>query len=206
MIRRCSLVAILLPAAIQLGCYERKSAPTPPTPTTPAPTTAPATQPVALSPASQPATQPAFSQLMIDGQMYTFPGAKIRVGKSGSHVIARLYSDDPKAALDDDYKGNHYDLQMRLDDITDPQLLYTSIWQFKAPSAEYSDSPYGIFLDGMRYQLQPLDASTRFLGTMAQVHIDLEGRFLLFDDADKTAAPKAVYVKGSLLAPVEYKD
>lgn len=206
MIRRRSPIAILLLAAIQFGCYERKSPATPPSPTNTAPTTAPATQPVALAPTSQPATQPAFSQISIDGQMYTFPGAKIRVVQSGSHVVARLYSDDPKAALDDDYKGNHYDLQMRLDDINDPHLLYTSAWQFKAISSEYSDSPYGIFLNGMRYQLQPQDVSARFLGTMTQVHIDLEGRFLVFDDSDKTAAPRAVYVKGSLLAPVEYKD
>jgi hypothetical protein len=206
MFRRCCLIAILIVAGMGLGCDQPKSATPSPSPATTAPATAPATQPVAQAPSTQPATQPAVSELMIDGQVYSFPGAKIRVGKSGSHVIARLYSDDPKAALDDDYKGNHYDVQMRLDDIADPQFLYTSAWQFKAPSAEYSDSPYGIFLDGMRYQLQPLDVSARFLGTMAQVHIDLEGQFLLFDDSDKTAAPKAVYVKGSLLAPVEYKD
>jgi hypothetical protein len=41
---------------------------------------------------------------------------------------------------------------------------------------------------------------------MMMVHIDLDGQFLVFDDADKTGAPRTVYVKGSLLAPIEYKD
>jgi hypothetical protein len=206
MIRRACIFSLLIVVGIQLGCDHPKStAPSAPaTPTTPA--TAPATQAAFEIPATQPATQPATSQIMIDGRMYNFPGAKLRVSKTTRHVLARLYSDDPKAALDDDYKGNHFDIQMRLEDIADPQLVYTSGWQFKAPSDEYSDSPYGIFLDGMHYQLQPLDASAQFLGTMLQVHVDLEGHFLLFDDTDKSAVPRAVYVKGSLLAPVEYKE
>jgi hypothetical protein len=205
MVRQSCLIAILLAAALHLGCDQPKPATPAPGPTT-MPTTAPSTQPVAEVPTSQPATQPAFSQLMIDGQMYNFPSAKLHVGKSGSHVVARLFTDDPKAALEDDYKGNHYDVQMRLDDIQAPEDVYMAAWQYKSQSAEYNNTPYGIFLDGMRYQLQPLDVSARFLGTMFQVHIDLEGQFLVFDDSDKTAAPKVVYVKGSLLAPVDYKD
>lgn len=206
MIRPRFLIAILLAAGIHLGCDQPKqTAPSSVAPTT-APATAPSTQSVSQGPATQPTTQQAVSELTIDGQMYSFPGAKIRVGTSGTHVLARLYTDDPKAALEDDYKGNHYDLQMRLDDIQSPQMIYMAVWQFKAHSSEYNDTPFGIFLDGMRYQLQPINVSARFLGTMLQVHIDLEGQFLVFDDSDKSAAPKTVYVKGSLLAPVEYKD
>lgn len=200
------LIAILLAAGILCGCDEKKQAMPSPVPTTTAPATAPATQPVALAPATQPASQPAISQLMIDGQMYNFPDAKVRVGTSGSRILARLYTDDPKAALEDDYKGNHYDIQMKLDDIQSPQQIYMAVWQYKAVSSEYNDTPFGIFLDGMRYQLQPINVSARFLGTMLQVHIDLEGQFLVFDDSDKSATPKTVFVKGSLLAPVEYKD
>lgn len=199
------LIAILLIAGIPLGCDHPKQA-TPSAPSTTAPTSAPATQPVAQLSTTEPATQPSVSQLLIDGQMYNFPGAKVRVGTSGSRILARLYTDDPKAALEDDYKGNHYDIQMKLDDIQSPQQIYMAVWQYKAASSEYNDTPFGIFLDGMRYQLQPINVSARFLGTMLQVHIDLEGQFLVFDDSDKSAAPKTVFVKGSLLAPVEFKD
>lgn len=206
MIRPGFWIAMLLAAAMPLGCDRNDSQSPPASPKTTVPMTAPATQPVSEAPATEPATQPAVSQLLIDGKMYTFPGAKLRVGSSGGQVVARLYSDDPKAALEDDYKGNHFDIQMKLDDIQSPQMIYMAVWQYKAASAEFTDTPFGIFLDGMHYQLQPLSATARFLGTMLQVHIDLDGQFLVFDDSDKSAAPKTVYVKGSLLAPVEYKD
>jgi hypothetical protein len=208
MLRQTWPIALVLAASFLVGCDSRDATVVKPNPA-PAPTTAPATiQPeqTTAAPTTAPATQPAVSELFIDGRMYKFPICKIRASKSGDHVIARLYTDDPKAALEDDYKGNRYDLQMHLDDITDPQQVYMSVWQFKAQSHEYVNSPYGIFLEGMRYQLQPLNATARFLGTMMMVHIDLEGQFLVFDDADKTGAPRTVYVKGSLLAPIEYKD
>lgn len=211
MLKHSWLVAIVFVLGLSVGCDSRSPAPKPTAPTT-APTTVPSTQPVSSTATTQPvaaapATQPAFSQITIDGRTYTFPEAKLRVGMSGGHVVARLYTNDPKAALEDDYKGNHYDLQLRLDDIPVPQQVYMASWQYQASSREYNDSPYGIFLEGMRYQLQPLNASARFLGTMLQVHIDLEGQFLVFDDADKSGAPpKVAYVKGSLLAGVEYKD
>lgn len=207
MIRHGALIAIVVATSLHLSCDRPKPVSTPSPPPATAPATLPTTEPVAQTPTTQPAaTQPAFSQLTIDGRPYTFPDARLRVGMAGSHVVARLYTNDPKAALDDDYKGNHYDVQMRLDDIQAPQQVYASVWQFKSQSQEFNNTPYGIFLDGMRFQLQPMDVTARFLGTMLQVQVSLDGQFLLFDDADKSATPKVVYVKGSLLAPVEYKD
>lgn len=197
-------ILFVLAGGMFIGCDSRDSG-TKPTPTV-APTTAPATQPTALAPATEPATQPATSQLTIDGQIYKFPVARLRVSKSGGQVVARLYSDDPKSALEDDYKGHHYDLVMKLDDISDPRQVYMAVWQFKAPSREQDETPYGIFLDGMKYQLQPLSATARFLGTMQMVQVSLDGQFLMFDNADKTGTPKIAYVNGSLLAPVDYQD
>jgi hypothetical protein len=201
------LFAIVLAAGWHLGCDS--GAPTPGKPaSSAAPTTAPATQPSAAADVRTvaPSTQPATSELLINGQVYKFPVAKLRAGKSADHVMARLYTDDPKAALDDDYKGNRYDIQMSLDKLREPQQVCMASWQYTAMSHEYVNAPYGIFLEGMRYQLQPLNASARFLGTMLMVQVDLEGQFLLFDNADKSAVPKTVFVKGMLLAPIEYKD
>jgi hypothetical protein len=208
MLRQNWPILLVIAAGLLVGCdnpetSRPKQNPAPAT----QPTTEPATtQPITAAPATQPATEPASSQLMIDGHAYKFAVAKLRVNKSGEHVVARLYTDDPKSALEDDYKGNNYDLLMRLDDIRNPQQVYMAVWQFKAPSREYVNAPYGIFLDGLKYQLQPLDVTARFLGTMFSVQVSLDGQFLMFDDADKSGAPKVVYVKGSLLAPVEYKD
>ncbi|HSU66913.1 MAG TPA: hypothetical protein VLJ39_08585 [Tepidisphaeraceae bacterium] len=205
MIRASWLSVVVIAGSLLVGCDTRETSPAKTTP--PPPTTAPATQPVALAPTTRPAsTEPATSQLTIDGQLYKFPVAKLRVTKSDGQVIARLYSDDPKSALEDDYKGNHYDMLMKLDDIQDPHMVYMANWQFKAHSHEQVDTPYGIFLYGMKYQLQPLDATARFLGDMLMVQVALDGQFLMFDDSDKTAGPKVVHVNGAVLATVEYKD
>jgi hypothetical protein len=202
------LIVIVLAGGLHIGCDSGTPSAVKPVPTT-APTTAPSTtQPSASAdaPTLAPATQPATSELMINGQLYKFPVAKLRAEKFADHAVARLYTDDPKAALDDDYKGNRYDLQMSFDNVHEPQQVCMASWQYKAASHEYVNAPYGIFLEGMRYQLQPLDASARFLGTMLMVQIDLEGQFLLFDNSDKSAVPKTVFVKGMLLAPIEYKN
>jgi hypothetical protein len=207
MIRQNWPLLVALTAGLIAGCDNPKASTFKPgSASTTQPTTVPSTQPVSVAPATQPAPEPATSQLTIDGKVYKFAPAKLLVNKTGNHVIARLYTDDPKSALEDDYKGNNYDLQMRLDDIHDPQQVYMSVWQYKAPSREYVNAPYGIFLDGLRYQLQPLDVTARFLGTMTMVQVSLDGPFLMFDDSDKSGAPKVVHVQGSLLAPVEYKD
>ena len=44
---------------------------------------------------------------MIDQQRINFPAAKVRIQKIDGRVIASLYSDDPKDALDDKYRGHH---------------------------------------------------------------------------------------------------
>lgn len=202
-------IMLLIVVALLVGCDRGQSTPAQSIPAA-APATAPATtQPAdsATLPATQAAaTQPAISQLMIDGQMYKFPTARLKVSKANGRVIARLYTNDPKSALNDDYTGNSYDLKMQLDDLTDPHQVYTSVWQFKAPSREYVDGPYGIFLNGTKTQLQPSNATGRFLGDILMVRIDLDGEFLAFDSGDASAPPRTVFVKGSLLAPVEYKD
>lgn len=203
MFRHRWLILPVIAASFAVGCDDRGQ-----TPSSPAgPTTAPTTQMGnAQGPTTGPTSQPAVSHLTLDGKLYSFPPARMRVSRDNGHIIARLYSADPKAALSDDYKGNGYDLVMRLDDITEPTEVYTSVWQYKAPSREYQDNLHGIFLEGIKYQLQPADVTAKFLGDMLLVRVDVEGQFLQFDQAETNAPPKVVYVKGSLLAPVEYKD
>jgi hypothetical protein len=196
-----SITLAVVISALVLGCEKHE------------PTPAPSNSPAATPPTSQPATtapattQLSQSSLLIDGRVFTFPPAKLRVSKSNGHVVARLNTIDPKAALADDYKGNGFDLVMKLDDIAEPAEIYTSVWQHNAPqSNDFVDSPYGIFLEGIRYQLQPADVSARFSGDILLVRIDLRGKFLQFDQSEPRTPGKPVYVEGRLLAPVEYKD
>ena len=195
------LLAAGLGLAALAGCDSKDATPIPSeTPTTPAgPTTAPSTQ-AAIAPTTQPST------IMIDGKTYSFPPAKLRVSKADGHVVARLYSNDPKDAMGDNYHGNSYDLMMQLDDIDSPTEIYNAVWQFKAVSHDSPSTPYGIFLDGVRFQLTPSVVTAHFIGDSLIVRVDVEGQFMRLDQTDATDAPRATYVTGRLLAPVEYKD
>jgi hypothetical protein len=140
-------------------------------------------------------TQPAESFMTIDGKVYSFPRAMLRLRQSGSGVSALLYTDDPPAALLDNYTGNSYYLQMNLD-IPDAARIGSAKWLFKAPSSERVDSPDGIFLSGHKIELQPLDVQVRFDGTEPVVTISLVGRFLLLNSVheDVAYAPQFVNV------------
>ena len=199
MLRTRWLAAALVASGLALGCDDGgKSA---------SPAGGAATQPVSTQPAAtQPSTQESASHLTIDGRLVQFPPARLRVTKVGDQVTARLYTNDPKAALADDYTGNGYDIVMKLDDIADPAEIYNAFWQYKVATKDFSDSPYGIFLEGIKYQLQPADVTARFLGDALLVRVQLKGQFLQFDQSNVSAQPRQVYVEGFLLANVEHKD
>jgi len=205
MFARYGMVVLWVVAGMAIGCDRGQDAGAKPS------STPPTTQPnqADLSPATAPATQPSFSELTIDGHVLKFPAARLRVGMSNGQVIARLYTDDPKSALKDDYQGNGYYLVMKLDDIREPHEVFNSVWTYQASSRAYVDSPFGIFLQGIRYQLQPYDVKVRFLGDPLVVRVDFpkgQCQFLQFDQSDPAAPPKVVEVEGHVLAPVEYKD
>ena len=143
---------------------------------------------------------------MIDGKVVEFPPARLRVSKSGGHVIARLYTNDPKATLVEDYHGNGYDLLMQLDDVGSPTEIYNAEWDFKAASHDSPSTPYGIFLDGIRFQLVPSQVTARFIGDSLLVRVDIQGQFARQNQTDLNDPSKVVNVSGRLLAPVEYKD
>ena len=206
MLRQRWVLGIVLVAGSLTGCKDDQKPDKNASPDRAA--VAPATQPQdGTASAAEPATRPAGTQLTIGDQIYDFPTARLVVSKSGDHVQARLYTNDPKAALRDDYKFNSYDLLMKLEDIRDPMMINSAQWDFKARTHEYTDTPYGIFLDGVKHQLQPADVTVKFLGTIAQVQVQIQGEFLDFDQsAHPGQPPRSVYVAGTLLAPVEFKE
>lgn len=199
MLRYCWVAAAVVASGLAVGCDDGGKSATP--------VGGAATRPAATQPAStQPSTQESASHLTIDGQLVQFPPARLRVSKVGDQVVARLYTNDPKAALADDYTGNGYDIVMKLDDIADPAEIYNAFWQYKVPAKEFTDTPYGIFLEGIKYQLQPADVTARFLGDALLVRVQLKGQFLRFDQSNVSAQPRQVYIEGFLLANVEHKD
>jgi hypothetical protein len=137
--------------------------------------------------------------------MVPFPPAVLRLADEDGRVVALLFSDDPKSAMDDGYDGNSYYLQIPLD-IDDPSALHGATWTFKANTSEPDDSPYGVFLEGRRWQLHPDDVRVEFDGAInaSPVTVWIGGTFLAVDTTGATPSQR-VPVAGKLAAVVRQK-
>lgn len=181
-----------------MGC-ERKSAPRGGSQTTAA--TQSSTLPATI-PATQPSTEPSASLMVIDERIYSFPPARLRVRqkRAGDPVVAVLFSDDPKNAIDDNYTGNSYYMEMMLD-VAGPDELGQAIWTYKSPSSARMNSTNGIFLNGIRTQLQPLEVRVEFEPRGNEMGVILQGHFLLFDAGDPNIG-RMVRVSADLTAEI----
>lgn len=184
------VVPILLLIAV-FGCDRPKEAT--------APSATMLTPPLAVSQPTAPSTQLAASQpagppiaMKIEDRLVQFPPAKLRVGTSDGKVVALLYTDDPKDAIKNEYAGNSFYFQMQLD-ADEVKNFADSDWRFKADSHEQTDSPYGIFLDGHRKQLQPIDVAVSFEPAGGdQTLISISGKFLLINVEDASQPTRLV--------------
>lgn len=215
MSRRAALLLIAaVTGTVVAGC-DRGSDDAPPGGSDPASvaTTAPVSPRNGAGATTVPATSPATTQaaaeslINIDGNLVLFPAAKMRIDESDGKTIVRLFSDDPKgAALDANYEGNSFYLQIELDeplDGGDVNNLDGVQLTYRALSSERDDSPYGIFLEGRRWILQPADVHIAFEGTGSPVNVRLAGTFLMFDSNDDTAKPHRANVAADLSATVQ---
>lgn len=147
---------------------------------------------------TSPVATPRDSVMSIDGDRLAFPGAKLRVAVDDGKVIALLHSDDPRDAINEDYHGNSFYFQMELD-AADPAQFAASSWRFVAASASQDDSPYGIFLDGHRQQLQPLDVKVTFDAiSPAETTVWIVGKFLRVDVQDMNEPPRVISLAARL--------
>jgi hypothetical protein len=146
--------------------------------------------------------------MTIDGTMVLFPAAKLRVDHADGKIVARLFSDDPKGALEANYVGNSFYLQLPLDeddakDVKSAADLSGVALKYQNPTHERDDTPYGIFLEGRRWVLQPADVNVTFAGAASPLDVQLSGKFLLFDSNDDTAKPKTAEVTAKLSATAQ---
>lgn len=213
--RRCSIVAaVALASALAVaGCDRPDHGPqaSPPSATQPsaAAIIASATQPsLVLVPASQPSVIGLVSTISVNNTDFLFPNAQLRLTQDNGGVTAVLYSNDPKEAMDDNYKGNSYYMRMPLN-ATDPDDLSAATWTYKAPSEhEAADSAEGIFIfvNGQKYQLRPTDAQATFEGKSPHIVVYLQGQFRMAPTGeDISAEPKQVEVRARLEATVPAK-
>lgn len=182
------------------------------------PATFPATEPSAAADATtQPsvphqatAQQPAVEEasLIVGTQQVWFPPALLRLTPADGRLTARLTSDDPPTAIEENYHGNSFDLDMALD-VSDASEIGQAVWVYKSVSSEQQDdSPHGVFLDGQRRRLHPQDVVAQFQRQGPKVAVTVRGWFLLYDTdhGDRPfALPQRVFVQGRLLAAVPEK-
>jgi hypothetical protein len=168
-----------------------------------APAEAPATAPISQAPA----TRPDAATLLIDHQTYWFPPAVLRLAASHGKLSARLSTDDPPTAIEQDYRGNSFDLTLPLN-IDDPALIDQAACHVATGGLPKRESDRGIFLDGQHRRLHPQDTTAQFHRQGDKIVVTLSGYFLLYQNSplDRSfASPQRVYVQGQLAASVPEK-
>ena len=186
---------LLLVLAVAVGCDRGRPN------NQPSQATGPRTQDTSETTTGAPTSRPTASRMTISDREYVFPAARLLLEHAEPTLVV-LFSDDARATLASDYKGNRYHLQFRLD-ITDPAKLFNTDCVIKAASQERQDTPDGIFLEGDRHQLQPHDVHVQFSRVGRDVQVEIQGTFLMFGGRDEKAAPVLVPVQGVLVAELE---
>ncbi len=152
--------------------------------------------------AAAPTSRPTTSRMTISDREYLFPASRLLLERGDGNLVVLLFSDDARAALAANYRGNRYHLRFQLD-TADPAKIGGRDCVIRAPSQERIDSPDGIFLEGDRRQLQPHDVHVQFTRAGDDLQVELSGTFLMFGGRDEKSAPVPVPVQGSLVAELE---
>jgi hypothetical protein len=152
-----------------------------------------------------PTTRPEMVTLQVDQEPVEFPAAVLRLSVSGDHLNARLSSDDPPDAIQDNYHGNSFDLIMALN-VANADQIDKAVWAYTSDGVPQRESGYGIFLDGQRRRLHPQDVVISFARDGDDVVVDMKGVFFEYESPDTgrpMGVPPRVLVQGRLRASVE---
>ena len=138
-----------------------------------------------------------------NGVAVQFPRARLRLsGKGEDRMIAMLYSDDPKEAINKGWQGDRYYFRMPLR-VGDVQQLDDAPYRMAVPFEGQDETSNGVFRMGDRYHMEPIDLMVRFEPEGSQVKIFLGGLFKQYDTSDVSAEPKWFHVQGIIQAVVE---
>lgn len=132
-----------------------------------------------------------------------FPRARLRlVGKGEDRMVAVLYSDDPKEAINKTWQGDRYYFRMPLR-IGDPAKLDEAPFRMAVPFEGQDETSNGVFRQGDRYHFEPIDLSVRFEPEGSQVKIYIGGLFKQYDTTDLAGDPKWFHVQGIVQAVID---
>lgn len=160
----------------------------------------------ATQPQTSPAdTQPANAFLTINGRVMEFPPARLRLTKTDEGVTALLYTDDPPGANRPGYTGNAFFFEFPLR-LADPEQIVGEEYWYKSDDSAPSESPNGVFLEGMRYHLQPQDLVIKFDGEGRKVMAQVAGRFLVVRTREQGPAGQHTGVQGTLYTTAEVRE
>lgn len=203
-------LAGLIACGLLAGC-ERNAGGDEATPPSTSPATTHASTLRAATTTRAAATSPVVT-LSIEGATNAFPQALMRLDEVNDQITALLYTDDPEAALRDDYQGNSFYFELALD-ITAPGDITVATYELKAESQERTESPEGIFLNGRRWHVQPDDIHITFrpepgtpdpeVGDAPRaVEVHMTGNFRMFDTTSERTTSTVVPVDGTFKARV----
>ena len=150
-------------------------------------------------------TQPANAFLTINNRVIEFPPARLRLTKTDEGVTALLYSDDPPGATRPGYAGNGFYFEFPLRAADAEQIAGEEYW-YKADDSAPSESPNGVFLEGMRYHLQPQDLAIKFDGEGRRLMAQVAGRFLVVRTREEGPPGQLTPVQGTLYTTAEVRE
>gem|GEM_PF-2714483 len=146
-----------------------------------------------VPPADQATTRPTVV-ILVAGGPQEFPSSRLIVDDRNGKTIALLMSEDPPAAINDDFLGNSYYLEMEFDDLL--PTVRGQVWQYEAPDSEKQHTPSGLFLQGNRWQLQPFQVQVQFQQLDGTDVAWLSGTFRMYRAGEHPAMPRVVAVTG----------
>ena len=210
---RSLLPAILLGATL-LGCETETPPPTPdPADAVPSPAP-PIEEPQATAPAEE---APLPAVVRMDGDVVEFPPAVLHllpadeVGEDGgAQTKAVLFSDDPKEAMKPGWDGDSFFFEMTF--AGDPaELLLPAddgslpVWEVYVGTSERQDTRSGLFLDGGRVTLQPVNAEVVLEpDSGAGAAVEVLGTFRRFEGDDRLG--ELVQVRARVFPDVQVRE
>jgi len=138
-----------------------------------------------------------------NGVARQFPRARLKLtGKGEDRIVAMLYSDDPKEAINKAWQGDRYYFRMPMR-VLEAAQLDDAPFRMSVPFEGADETSTGVFLQGDRYHLEPIDLIVRFESEGSQVKVFIGGLFKQFDTHDVTAEPKWYHIQGIVQATVD---
>ena len=209
---------VLMPAVLGglllLGCDGEDAAPptVPPTPAPTVPDESTSTSNADPAPVVE-QTPPQNAAVRIDDVALEFPPAVLVLRETKDGCVALLYTDDPKEALDRNYRGHSFFFEMPLPELSVSDVLLggtadtpagrrlTTEFRFAEEESRRKHSGNGLFLDGGRITMEPSQADFILDPNGESLSVEVRGWFRRFE-GDEAFSGEMVTVRAVLVPEI----